>query len=409
QGDFERLYRELELPLAGVLADMERVGVRIDEGLLGRMSAEASAQLKRLEARCHELAGHEFNVGSPRQLETILFDELGLPVVKRTKTGRSTDAQVLEELAAQHELPEAILAHRTLSKLQGTYLEALPAAVHPETGRVHTRYNQAVAATGRLSSSDPNLQNIPIRTEVGRTIRDAFIPAEGCVLLAADYSQIELRVLAHLSEDPELLDAYQTAQDVHRRTASALFDVAPEDVSYAQRNQAKTVNFAVIYGQTQFALARNLKIERSEAKRYIDAFFARYAGVQRFMDGIVEEARGTGYVTTLLGRRRAVNDIRSRNRNLRNAAERIARNTPIQGTAADIIKIAMVRVHARLRAEGLATRMILTVHDELLFEVPEAEREPVGALVRETMESALELRVPLVVDQGWGASWGAAH
>ena len=408
-GDFVRLFRELELPLAAVLADMERVGVRVDTALLGEMSAAASQELAELEARCHELAGHAFNVGSPRQLETILFDELGLPVVKRTKTGRSTDAQVLEELAAQHPLPEAILAHRTLSKLQGTYLDALPAAVLPETGRVHTRYNQAVAATGRLSSSDPNLQNIPIRTEYGRRIRHAFVPAEGQLLLAADYSQIELRVLAHLSGDPELVDAYRTGQDVHRRTASALFEVAPEDVDYTQRNQAKTVNFAVIYGQTQFALARNLKIERSEAKRYIDAFFARYAGVQRFMESVVEDAKRTGYVTTLLGRRRALNDIRSRNRNLRAGAERIARNTPIQGTAADIIKIAMVRVQDRLRREGMATRMILTVHDELLFEVPEAERDAAEALVKETMEGALALDVPLEVDVGFGPSWGAAH
>ncbi|MEO0322088.1 MAG: DNA polymerase I [Myxococcota bacterium] len=408
-GDFVRLFRELELPLAAVLADMERVGVRVDTEKLGAMSAAASEELAALEARCHTLAGHAFNVGSPRQLETILFDELGLPVVKRTKTGRSTDAQVLEELAAQHALPEAILAHRTLSKLQGTYLDALPAAVLPETGRVHTRYNQAVAATGRLSSSDPNLQNIPIRTNYGRRIREAFVPAPGLLLLAADYSQIELRVLAHLSGDPELVDAYRTGEDVHRRTASALFDVAPGDVDYTQRNQAKTVNFAVIYGQTQFALARNLKIERSEAKRYIDAFFARYAGVQRFMETVVEEAKRTGYVTTLLGRRRGLNDIRSRNRNLRAGAERIARNTPIQGTAADIIKIAMVRVQDRLRREGMATRMILTVHDELLFEVPEGERAEAEVLIKETMEGALTLDVPLEVDVGFGTNWGAAH
>ena len=391
-GDFVRLFRELELPLAAVLADMERVGVRVDTDLLGEMSAAASRELAELEARCHALAGHAFNVGSPRQLETILFDELGLPVVKRTKTGRSTDAQVLEELAAQHELPEAILAHRTLSKLQGTYLEALPAAVLPETGRVHTRYNQAVAAPGR-----------DLAISLNREARSLTL------LRAADYSLIALRGLALLCGDPERRDAYLSGEDVHRRTASALFDVEPADVDYTQRNQAKTVNFAVIYGQTQFALARNLKIERSEAKRYIDAFFARYAGVERFMEGVVEDAKRTGYVTTLLGRRRALNDIRSRNRNLRAGAERIARNTPIQGTAADIIKIAMVRVHERLRREGMGTRMILTVHDELLFEVPEAEREAAEALVKETMEGALTLDVPLEVDVGFGASWGAAH
>lgn len=406
--NFHGLYYDLELPLAGVLTEMERVGVRIDTDLLDRMAAEAREELAALEKKAYELAGHEFNVGSPRQLETILFDELELPVIKKTKTARSTDADVLEELATMHELPQTIIDHRTIAKIEGTYLSALPKTVHPESGRVHTRYNQAVAQTGRLSSSDPNLQNIPIRTELGRKVRDAFIPADGCHLMAADYSQVELRILAHLSGDAELVDAFTKGEDVHRRTASALFDEAPEDVSYEQRGQGKTVNFAVIYGQTQFALARNLGIERSEAKRYIDAFFERYQGVKDFMDEVVEEAKNTGYVTTLLGRRRSLADIRSRNRFLRQGAERIARNTPIQGTAADLMKEAMVRIARRLEREDRASRMILTVHDELLFEVPEGEREPLETLAREEMEGVIELAVPLVVDVGWGASWGSA-
>lgn len=406
---FSDLYRGLELPLAHVLADMERIGVGLDVPMLESMSTEAEAEIERLNTLCQELAGQAFNVGSPRQLETILFDELNLPVIKKTKTARSTDASVLEELAAQHPLPEAILEHRALTKLKGTYLDGLRDAVNAETGRVHTRYNQAVAATGRLSSSDPNLQNIPIRTELGRRVRNAFVPAEGKLILSADYSQIELRVLAHLSQDPELIDAYTTAEDVHRRTAAALFGGTPAEVTREQRGQGKTVNFAVIYGQTKFALARNLRITKTEAQGYIDAFFERYAGVKRFMDEIVAEAHQTGYVTTLLGRRRALNDIRSRNWNLRSGAERIARNTPIQGTAADIIKLAMVRIHRRLRQEGLASRMILSVHDELVFELPPHEREALSVLVREEMEGAMELSVPLVVEMGVGAHWGAAH
>ncbi len=408
-GDFHVLFDTLEIPLAHVLADMERIGVAIDASILEKMSVEAGLEIDRLEKKAHELAGQKFNVGSPRALETILFDELKLPVIKKTKTARSTDASVLNELASQHPLPEVILELRSMSKLKGTYLDALPLARHPETGRIHTRYNQAVAQTGRLSSSDPNLQNIPIRTEMGRRVRDAFVPRDGCWLLAADYSQIELRVLAHLSQDPELIDAYSKNEDVHVRTASAIFDIEKDAVTREQRGQAKTVNFAVIYGQTQWALAQNLRITKTEARGYIDAFFERYAGVQRFMDEIVEEARATGYVTTLLGRRRALADIRSKNPALRHGAERIARNTPIQGTAADIIKVAMVRLHAALRKQDFESRMILTVHDELLLEVPEAEKERVEPVVRSVMEGAMEISVPLVADVGWGKTWGAAH
>jgi DNA polymerase-1 len=409
EGEFERLFYEVELPLAGVLATMELTGIRVDIEPLGKLSEEASAELERLHAQCTELAGHEFNVSSPRQLETILFDELDLPVIKKTKTARSTDHGVLEELAVLHPLPQAILEYRSVSKLKSTYLDALPREVNPDTGRIHTRYNQLVAATGRLSSSDPNLQNIPIRTEMGRRVRDAFVPEEGWSMLAADYSQIELRVLAHLSRDPALVDAFSRGDDVHVQTACALFGVQPEEVTKSMRGQAKTVNFAVIYGQTQFALARNLKIERSEAKRYIDAFFDQYAGVKSFLDEVVEQASANGLVTTLLGRRRSLPDIRSTNHNLRAAAERIARNTPIQGTAADIMKVAMVRIQHEIEKQQLASRMVLTVHDELVFESPQEEREVLEALVVDHMQNAVPLSVPLPVEVGWGANWGAAH
>jgi DNA polymerase-1 len=408
EGEFERLFYEVELPLARVLATMELTGIRVDTKLLEGLSIEADAELETLHARCTELAGHEFNVSSPRQLETILFDELGLPVIKKTKTARSTDHGVLEELAVLHPLPQAILEYRSVSKLKSTYLDALR-EVNPSTGRIHTRYNQLVAATGRLSSSDPNLQNIPIRTEMGRRVRDAFVPEEGWSMLAADYSQIELRVLAHLSRDPALLDAFSRGDDVHVQTACALFGVQPEEVTKHMRGQAKTVNFAVIYGQTQFALARNLKIERSEAKRYIDAFFDQYHGVKSFLDEVVEQARANGLVTTLLGRRRTLPDIRSRNHNLRAAAERIARNTPIQGTAADIMKVAMVRIQQDIDNRRMQSRMVLTVHDELVFEAPSGEREALETLVIDHMQNAVPLSVPLPVEVGWGANWGAAH
>ena len=409
EGEFERLFFDVELPLASVLATMELTGIRVDTGLLDELSNVADIELERLRARCTELAGHDFNVSSPRQLETILFDELELPVVKKTKTARSTDQGVLEDLSLLHPLPQAILEYRSVSKLKSTYLDALPREVNPETGRIHTRYNQLVAATGRLSSSDPNLQNIPIRTEMGRKVRDAFVPKGGWSMLSTDYSQIELRVLAHLSRDPALVDAFSRGDDVHVQTACALFGVKPEEVTKQMRGEAKTVNFAVIYGQTQFALARNLKIERAEAQRYIDAFFDQYAGVKSFLDEVVEQARANGLVTTLLGRRRSLPDIRSKNHNLRAAAERIARNTPIQGTAADIMKVAMVQIQHEIETRPLQSRMVLTVHDELVFEAPADEREGLEALVVDRMQNAVPLSVPLPVEAGWGANWGAAH
>ncbi|MDB4974332.1 MAG: polymerase [Myxococcaceae bacterium] len=406
----EPVLLEVELPLASVLADMERLGVRCDPDRLRELGREVDRQIADYEKKVFEYAGKEFNIASPRQLETILFDELGLPVIERTKTARSTNADVLEELAIHHPLPAAILEHRQLAKLKGTYLDALPREINPRTGRIHTKFEQAVAATGRLSSNDPNLQNIPIRTELGRSIRSAFVAAEGFKMFAADYSQIELRVLAHMSSDPELSEAFTSAgADVHVRTAQALFGVPIEAVTRDQRAAAKTVNFAVIYGQTQFALARNLRIERGEASRYIKAFFERYAGVRRYLDQLVAEARDTGAVRTMLGRRRVVRDILSKNHAIRSGAERIAQNMPIQGSAADIMKLAMVRVHAALAQQKLRSRMILTVHDELVFEAVESEREQLEALVREAMEGAVSLNVPLVVDMGWGANWGEAH
>lgn len=403
------VYRGLELPLVPVLRAIEDAGVAVDLALLRSLSEEATAAIATLEARCVALAGHPFNVNSPRQLETILFDEIGLRVVKKTKTSRSTDHEVLEELATEHDLPGAILEHRMMTKLKGTYLDALPGFVDPRTGRIHSHFDQTVAATGRLSSRDPNLQNIPIRTAFGQRIREAFVAPPGHVLLSADYSQIELRVLAHLSADPALVDAYTSNADVHARTASALFGIDVAAVDRAQRATAKTVNFAVIYGQTEVALSRNLKIDRAEARRYIEAFFARYAGVQRYLDSLTEAAREHGYVQTLFGRRRIVSDIHSRNPQLRMAAERVARNTPIQGTAADLIKRAMIAVHGGLLASPLRARMVLTVHDELVFEVAEDEVDALTQLVREAMLGAAKLDVPLEVSVGVGTHWGAAH
>lgn len=404
----ERLLHDVELPLARVLARMEREGIRVDTQHLKELSSKTAQRIEALEAEARAIAP-DLKINSPRSLEKVLFDELGLPVVKRTKTSRSTDHDVLEELASQHPLPRLILEHRMLSKLKSTYLDALPRQVHPETGRIHTRFNQAVTATGRMSSSEPNLQNIPIRTDEGRAIRDAFIPREGWQLMSADYSQIELRVLAHLSGDADLVDAFNRGEDVHVRTAKVLFDVDDDGVTRAMRGQAKTVNYAVIYGQTQFALARNLGISKTDAKRYIDTFFEKYSGVARFMEDTVERARHTGGVRTLMGRWRRLPDIRSKNRGLRAAAERAARNTPIQGTAADLMKIAMVRIDRALSEERFSSRMILTVHDELVFEVAPGEEEPLRTLVKDLMEHVVELSVPLRVDVGVGPTWNAAH
>jgi DNA polymerase-1 len=403
------LMDDVEVPLSLVLSRMEETGVLLDVALLEGLSKDVRAQLMTLERELIALAGKEFNVNSPRQLESILFDDLKLKVVKRTKTSRSTDAEVLEELQDLHPLPAKIIEHRTLAKLESTYLAALPAMVNPKTQRVHTSYNQAVAATGRLSSTNPNLQNIPIRTELGRKIREAFVAPPGHLLLAADYSQIELRVLAHLSKDPILMDAFQKNQDVHTRTAVEIFKLPPSEITREQRNRAKTVNFAVIYGQGDSALARQLAISKDEASRFIDAYFRTFKGLTQYLDKIVEQARAGEGVRTILGRRRFLPTISSENKGLRAQAERMAKNTPIQGTAADIMKVAMVAIQRKLEDTGLRSKMILTVHDELVFEVPLDELDRARSLVKEQMESVVKLDVPLVVDCGHGRTWGQAH
>ncbi len=404
------LYRELEVPLVGVLARMEQAGVRIDEAKLAALGSRLEQELDAATKRIYALAGQEFNIGSPKQLQMILFEKLALPPTKKTKTGFSTDESVLEELALSHELPREILSHRQLSKLKSTYVDALPTFVHPETGRIHCSFDQAVAATGRLSSSQPNLQNIPIRTAVGQEIRAAFVPAEGRVLLSADYSQIELRILAHLSKDPELVKAFQEGADIHVRTASQVFGVPERDVTPEQRARTKAINFGIIYGQSGFGLARNLGISQSEAREQIDAYFARYPGVRAFIQSAIKSAEELGYARTMAGRRRYLPDLRSGNRAVRQGAERMAVNSVIQGTAADVIKRAMVDLDADLRG-GLvpSARMILQVHDELVFEVAPADLERLSRRVTERMQRATELSVPLEVHVGSGANWLAAH
>jgi DNA polymerase-1 len=404
----DALMRDLEVPLEGVLAAMEMRGVLVDVPTLERIGRKAEESLRELESECKRIAGRDFLVRSRDQLEKILFDELRLPSIKRTpKGGRSTDADVLEALSDQHELPRRLLEFRELDKLKGTYIDALPRYVHPTTGRIHTRFDQAVAATGRLASSDPNLQNIPIRTELGRAIRAAFVAPPGHVILSADYSQIELRVLAHLAQDAELVDAFASGEDVHARTAALIFDKPRSEVSADERRAAKTINFGVIYGMGESALAKQLGIPREQAARFIAAYFARYAGVARFMEKSVEAARQGEAVRTLLGRRRFLPNLHSANRALRFEAERVARNTPIQGTAADILKLAMIDLGREGAVSGAS--MVLTVHDELVFEVPEADAKRASEAIRERMAAAMKLAVPLVVDVGWGRNWADAH
>jgi DNA polymerase-1 len=406
----EPLLRDVELPVCRVLARMETSGVAVDVALLSQMSESFEVRLAQLENEAHVLAGRAFNLASPKQLSALLFEELGLPPVKKTKTGQSTDSEVLEELKALHPLPALLLEHRLLSKLKGTYLDALPRLVNPRTGRIHTSFNQAVAATGRLSSSNPNLQNIPIRSELGREIRRAFVAAPGHRLISADYSQIELRILAHLSGDDELCRAFETGQDVHTRTARALFGYGGnEQVSAEHRAAAKAVNFGVIYGKGEFSLGKELGISRAEAGRFIREYFRVHSHVARFMEQTIEDARRERSVTTLLGRKRPLRDIDSSHHVARQAAERMARNTPIQGSAADLLKLAMIRVDERLRRETSGTRMILTVHDELVLEAPCEEVETATAIVKQEMENAMSLRVPLVVDVGVGQCWSEAH
>ena len=404
------LFHDVEMPLLYVLTNMERTGVAIDSQALAAMSGRLVRELERLEEACRQAADCAFNINSPSQLAEVLFERLALPRGKRTKTGYSTDSEVLEGLRAVHPLPGLILEYRQISKMKSTYVDTLPAMLHPETGRVHARFNQAVAATGRLSSSDPNLQNIPVRTELGREVRRAFIPGEpGWVLVSADYSQIELRIMAHLSRDPVLLEAFRRNIDVHRDTAGRLFGMAPESVSDQQRNLAKTVNFGILYGQGPFGLARTLGISSSEASTFIQNYKAQYAGVVGYLDRTLAQARRSGYVTTLLNRRRFLPALKFKSAAARAAAERLAINTPIQGSAADLIKVAMVNLARRLEAEGFRARLLMQVHDELVLEAPREEAETLSTLVRETMEKALQLDVPIVVNVGVGANWAEIH
>jgi DNA polymerase-1 len=397
------------MPLTAVLARMERAGVRVDEAALRALSREYERELLRLETEIHELAGGPFQIASPKQVQAVLFEKLKLPAVRKTKTGFSTDEAVLEQLASQHPLPARILAYRRLAKLKSTYVDALPPLVDAKSGRIHPTFHQTGAATGRLSASSPNVQNIPIRSEEGVRIREAFVAREGALLLSADYSQVELRILAHFSRDEKLLDAFRAGEDVHRRTAAGVLGIAPEAVSADQRARAKAINFGIIYGSSAFGIANQLGIASADAQATIDAYFARYQGVRRFLDETTETARAKGYVTTLLGRRRYLPDLASRNRVLRNAAERMAVNTVIQGTAADLIKKAMVEVDAALREARLGAAMILQVHDELVFEVPVDEIDATSRLVRERMEAVWPLAVPLRVEIGKGRNWREAH
>ncbi|MGH9314784.1 MAG: DNA polymerase I, partial [Vicinamibacterales bacterium] len=404
----EDLYRSLELPLVPVLVAVERAGVRIDAPALAAQSQRIDQELASRSRQIFEMAGEAFNINSPPQLSQILFDKLNLPVLKRNMKTRtpSTAVEVLEELALVHELPRLILEWRALQKLKGTYIDALPQLVNPATGRVHTCFNQAVAATGRLSSSDPNLQNIPIRTELGREIRRAFVSEPGHVLISADYSQIELRVLAHLSGDEALIDAFARGEDIHDRTALKVFGPASGLGKHERRSRAKMINYAVLYGKTAFTLAKDISVPQQAAQEFIDAYFAGFPGVRRFIDDTLAKARETGIVTTMMGRRRLVPDLNSRNGQIRAAAERVAVNLPIQGSAADILKRAMIDVHAALPSAD--ARMILTVHDELLFEARKEAADDVAALVRERMEQAVPLTVPLTVDLGIGENWKEA-
>jgi|TARA_B110000879_G_scaffold110435_1_gene147815 DNA polymerase-1 len=410
EASLTKVFEDIELPLIPVLSRIERTGALVDDTLLFQQSQELSERLAELETQAWDLAGQQFNLASPKQLGEIMFEKLEIPVLKKTAKGApSTKEEVLQELALDYPLPKVILEHRGLAKLKSTYTDKLPVMINPVTGRIHTSYHQAGTATGRLSSSDPNLQNIPIRTAEGRRVRQAFIAKPGCLLVAADYSQVELRIMAHLSEDPSLLEAFNAGQDIHRATAAEVFSVEPEAVTTDQRRSAKAINFGLIYGMSAFGLARQLGINRKQAAEYIELYFARYPGVQNYMNNIRTTAAENGFVETIYGRRLYLPEINSRNGMRRQAAERTAINAPMQGTAADIIKRAMISVDRWLQSSDLQSRMIMQVHDELVLEVPESELEIVKQGLIERMESAAELLVPLVVDVGVGNNWDEAH
>ncbi|MFJ7306638.1 DNA polymerase I [Peribacillus frigoritolerans] len=406
--EFEQyhLFTELELPLSIILANMEWQGIKVDIGRLKNMGQELAIRLRNIEARIFELAGEAFNINSPKQLGAILFEKLELPVMKKTKTGYSTSADVLEKLESKHDIVKEILLYRQLGKLQSTYIEGLLKVVNGKTDKVHTRFNQALTQTGRLSSTDPNLQNIPIRLEEGRKIRQAFIPSEkDWIIFAADYSQIELRVLAHIANDSGLVEAFQAGMDIHTRTAMDVFHVSADQVTSNMRRHAKAVNFGIVYGISDYGLSQSLGITRKEAGEFIEKYLRSFPGVQEYMEESIHEARQKGYSTTLMQRRRYIPEITSRNFNIRSFAERTAMNTPIQGSAADIIKLAMINMNKRLKREGLKTRMLLQVHDELIFETPPEELEILKVIVPEEMENAIELNVPLKVDYAFGPTW----
>jgi DNA polymerase-1 len=409
QGGFTDLYYQVEMPLISVLAAMEKKGVLLNTRLLKEMSAEIEQLMSLTEDKIYGLAGEKFNINSPKQLQVVLFEKLGLPRGRKTKEGYSTDVDVLTYLARSHELPAEILSYRSFAKLKSTYIDALPALINPETGRIHTSYNQTVTATGRLSSSNPNLQNIPIRTPEGKRIRQAFIAPEGWEIISADYSQIELRILAHLSDDETLIDAFMQGEDIHTATAANVFGVFPETVTADMRRQAKVINFGILYGMSAFGLSRELNVAQKIAQTYIDEYFNRYQGVRAFLDGILENARNNGFVTTLLNRRRYLPEINSENAPVRQFAERMAINTPIQGTAADLIKVAMINIPSLLVKRRLRAHMIMQVHDELVFECHHNEKEEVMALVKKEMEEVIKLKVPLKVDIASGRNWDEAH
>ena len=411
ENDAERLFYDIEMPLVPVLVNIERNGVLLDTEALQQSSAHFTAQMEQIEKEIYELAGETFNIASPKQVGEVLFDKLKIvEKAKKTKTGQYvTSEEVLESLRHKHPVVEKILEHRGLKKLLGTYIDALPLLINPRTGRVHTSFNQTVTATGRLSSSNPNLQNIPIRDENGKEIRKAFIPDEGCLFFSADYSQIELRIMAHLSEDKNMIDAFLNNHDIHAATAAKIYKIELKDVGSDMRRKAKTANFGIIYGISVFGLAERMNVDRKEAKELIDGYFETYPGVKAYMDKSIQVAQEKGYVETIFHRKRFLPDINSRNAVVRGYAERNAINAPIQGSAADIIKVAMARIYQRFQAEGIQAKMILQVHDELNFSVPVNEKERVEEIVIEEMEKAYRMHVPLKADCGWGKNWLEAH
>lgn len=399
------LFYEVEMPLVEILADMEYIGISADKEVLNELKQKFDIEIKTLEVSIYEYAGENFNINSPKQLGHILFDKLGLPAIKKTKTGYSTNAEVLEALSDKHPIIDKITLYRQYTKLQSTYVDGLLNIINPKTGRIHSSFNQTITTTGRISSTEPNMQNIPVRLEIGRELRKVFVAPEDMYLVDADYSQIELRILAHIANDEGLIDAFSKGDDIHTITASEVFNVPLDEVTKELRSAAKAVNFGIVYGISDFGLSNNLGISKQVAKEYIDNYFARYPYVKKYMEDIVEKAKNDGYVETYIGRRRYIPELGSNNFIMKNLGKRLAMNTPIQGSAADVIKIAMVKVYARLKSEGLKSKLILQVHDELIIESPDSEKSYVADLLKEEMESAVDLNVKLTVDAKWGKSW----